>query len=225
MVFDRERQDTGLIENTSLLVWTTTPWTLTQQSVCGRASRVEYCVLRRRRDDGMLDRRVGIGQRRLPAKAGAKSDASNVGSMAASCSAMRYRASVRYYYDDAGRAEGNSNRAGRSTSYWRVVPADFVTIDSGTGIVHQCTSVWRSRFRRVAREAASASTAGQGPQLLCAVGPDGKFTAEAPEFAGRWVKDCDKDITRDLQAARIALSIRSSTCTSIRSAGGPIRIR
>ena len=30
--------------------------------------------------------------------------------------------------------------------------------------------------------------------------PDGKFTDEAPEYCrGRWVKDCDKDIIRDLK--------------------------
>ena len=36
--------------------------------------------------------------------------------------------------------------------------------------------------------------------LINAVAPDGKFTAEAPDYHGRWVKDCDKDIIRDLQA-------------------------
>ena len=40
---------------------------------------------------------------------------------------------------------------------------------------------------------------GDGPELLCAVGPDGKFTAEAGEFAGRWVKEADKDIARNLR--------------------------
>ena len=37
--------------------------------------------------------------------------------------------------------------------------------------------------------------------LINYVGPDGKFTDEAPEFVrGRWVKDCDKDIIRDLKS-------------------------
>ena len=30
---------------------------------------------------------------------------------------------------------------------------------------------------------------GEGPELICAVAPDGKFTAETPEYQGRWVKD------------------------------------
>ena len=45
-----------------------------------------------------------------------------------------------------------------------------------------------------------ASSTDEGPELICAVAPDGKFTAEAPEYCrGRWVKDCDKDIIRDLK--------------------------
>ena len=41
---------------------------------------------------------------------------------------------------------------------------------------------------------------GDGPTLINAVGPDGKFTDEGPEYCrGRWVKDCDKDIIRDLK--------------------------
>ena len=35
--------------------------------------------------------------------------------------------------------------------------------------------------------------------MICAVAPDGKFTAEAPDFQGRWVKEADRDITRDLR--------------------------
>jgi len=35
--------------------------------------------------------------------------------------------------------------------------------------------------------------------LLCAVGPNGKFTSEAPDFEGTWVKDADKPITRRLR--------------------------
>jgi len=55
-------------------------------------------------------------------------------------------------------------------------------------------------------------------------GPDGMFTADAPDYQGRWVKDCDRDIIRDMKAAA-SCSTRSSTCTTTRSAGGPKRTR
>ena len=31
------------------------------------------------------------------------------------------------------------------------------------------------------------------------VAPDGTFTAEAPDYQGRWVKDCDRDIIRNMK--------------------------
>src|SRR4029077_16932858 len=39
----------------------------------------------------------------------------------------------------------------------------------------------------------------QWPQLICAVGPDGKFTADAQGYEGIWVKDADKQIIHDLK--------------------------
>ena len=38
------------------------------------------------------------------------------------------------------------------------------------------------------------------PWLLCPVTPDGKFTALISEYQGRWVKDCDRDIIRQMKA-------------------------
>ncbi len=40
---------------------------------------------------------------------------------------------------------------------------------------------------------------GDRPELLCAVGPDGKFTDEFAEMKGTWVKDADKSLTRSLR--------------------------
>jgi isoleucyl-tRNA synthetase len=41
--------------------------------------------------------------------------------------------------------------------------------------------------------------AGEGPPLLNAVAPDCTFTADAPDYMGRWVKDCDRDIIRRMR--------------------------
>ena len=82
---------------------------------------------------------------------------------------------------------------------WMVVPATFVTTDSGTGLVHIAPAFGEDDFSLLLREQALFN-AGDGPKLLNAVGPDGKFTDEAPEYVrGRWVKDCDKEIIRDLK--------------------------
>ncbi|NOY41981.1 MAG: class I tRNA ligase family protein [Planctomycetes bacterium] len=81
---------------------------------------------------------------------------------------------------------------------WRIVPAGFVTTESGSGIVHQAPAFGEVDYD-VLRDQ-KVRFEGDGPQLINCVAPTGKFTDEAPEFVrGRWVKDCDKDINRDLK--------------------------
>ena len=38
------------------------------------------------------------------------------------------------------------------------------------------------------------------PMLINCVAPDGTFTDEFPTMSGRFVKDCDRDLTRDLRS-------------------------
>ena len=42
-------------------------------------------------------------------------------------------------------------------------------------------------------------TTGYRPMLLNPVLPNGSFSAAVPDYEGRWVKDCDKDIIHDLK--------------------------
>jgi isoleucyl-tRNA synthetase len=83
------------------------------------------------------------------------------------------------------------------------VSADFVAIDSGTGVVHQAPAFGEVDYEVLQRERKRFDTHQARSEdyldLINPVGPDGKFTAEAPDYAGRWVKDCDRDITRDLR--------------------------
>ena len=78
------------------------------------------------------------------------------------------------------------------------MPATFVTTDSGTGVVHQAPAFGEVDYDVLTAER-GRFVDGQGPQLICAVAPDGKFTAEAPDYEGRWVKEADKDISRELR--------------------------
>jgi len=73
---------------------------------------------------------------------------------------------------------------------YRVVAADFVTLDTGTGIVH-IAPAFGVDDNRLARE--------QGLAFLQLVEPDGKFAADAGPVAGMYFKDADKVIMRDLK--------------------------
>lgn len=73
---------------------------------------------------------------------------------------------------------------------WEVIPADFVTTDSGSGIVHIAPGYGADDF---------AAAKAHGIGFLQLVGPDGKFAPSAGDFAGRFCKEADRDIIRNLK--------------------------
>ena len=78
-----------------------------------------------------------------------------------------------------------------------VVAADFVTTDSGTGIVHVAPAFGEVDYGVLMAE--QPRFVSGGPELLNCVAPDGTFTDTFPMGSGRFVKECDRDITRDLR--------------------------
>ncbi|MEX2560507.1 MAG: isoleucine--tRNA ligase, partial [Pirellulales bacterium] len=182
--------------DTALLVWTTTPWTLPNNQFAAVHPDIEYSTVIDAEDgkkliiaSALVDEIASKTGRQLKVEA-AYAGAKLLG--------RRYVPPFDYYYRTAGNAEGRLAAGGRQAVAWRVVAADFVSIESGTGVVHQAPAFGEVDYDVLAAEAARF-VPGEGPQLICAVGPDGKFTDEAPDYAGRWVKDADKDIHRELR--------------------------
>ena len=81
---------------------------------------------------------------------------------------------------------------------WRVIEADFVTTDSGTGIVHIAQAFGEVDYSVLMAERERFEN--KLPMLINCVAPDGTFTDEFPTMSGRFVKDCDRDLTRDLRS-------------------------
>ncbi|CAH1424400.1 unnamed protein product [Lactuca virosa] len=73
---------------------------------------------------------------------------------------------------------------------FRVVADDYVTSDSGTGIVH-CAPAFGEDDYRVCME---NQIINKGENLIMAVDDDGCFTERITDFSGRYVKEADKDI-------------------------------
>ena len=107
----------------------------------------------------------------------------------------RYQPPFDYYYKTDRNKQGKLCDGETQHVAWRVLSADFVTVDTGTGIVHQAPAFGEVDYDVLLRQQ-SLFKEGQGPQLINAVAPDGKFTAEAPDYQGRWVKDCDRGLPR-----------------------------
>jgi isoleucyl-tRNA synthetase len=167
---------------TSLLVWTTTPWTLPSNSFAAVHPEVEYALVR----DGE--------QRLIVASALREALAEKVGRelpvertlRGAELVGRRYIPPFDWYASSMEKAD-----------LWRVVAADFVELSAGTGVVHIAPAFGEVDFELLQGERRSQPDL----PLLCAVRPDGAFDPEvAPApHAGRWVKGADRDLTRELK--------------------------
>jgi isoleucyl-tRNA synthetase len=86
---------------------------------------------------------------------------------------------------------------------WRIFPAPFVTTESGTGIVH-IAPAFGEDDSEIRGMATFLKVLVLGPDvtvpLICPVAPNGKFTSEAQDYEGIWVKDADKQIIHDLKS-------------------------
>ncbi len=80
---------------------------------------------------------------------------------------------------------------------FRVVPAEHVTLDAGSGIVHMAPAFGEEDF--VVGQA-------EGLPVFCPVDAEGRFTAEVAPYAGQHVKAADRRIIADLKAAGALLS-------------------
>jgi isoleucyl-tRNA synthetase len=181
--------------DTSLLVWTTTPWTLPSNQFAAVNPQLEYSIVEE------ADGRKLIVASALVEEVGAKAAEpfKVVGTLGGGdLVGRRYRPPFDYYYRAQGERTGELLSGGRQHVAWRIVPAAFVTTDSGTGVVHQAPAFGEVDFDVLVSEQ-KRFVEGQGPELICAVAPDGKFTDEASDYRGRWVKEADKDIARDLR--------------------------
>jgi isoleucyl-tRNA synthetase len=91
---------------------------------------------------------------------------------------------------------------GRQHALWRVLHGDFVTLDAGSGLVHEAPAFGEVDFN-LFQEDRKRFENPDGIPFLCSVAPNGAFTADMPKYAGRWVKDCDKEIIQEMKQRKV----------------------
>jgi isoleucyl-tRNA synthetase len=201
---------TGVVD---LLVWTTTPWTLPSNMYAAVHPELDYVLVRWTNEDGKVDERLSLLADALVPSVETKTKRKAEileHYKGAKLLNLRYIPPFDFYYDKLGKKTGTLKNNGEaavnsppstlhSPLYWRVISADFVTTDTGTGIVHQAPAFGEEDFE-VGRREAERFVDGEKPELLFCVGPDGKFTDVAAPYAGQWVKDSDKIIIKDLKS-------------------------
>ena len=162
-----------------LLIWTTTPWTLPENLMMCAGAAIDYVAVRDVTDDA---KPVYImAKARLPHIFKKPEQYEVVAEFKGTeLKGASYEPIFPYFADK--KAEGA----------FRVLNDDYVTTDDGVGIVHIAPAYGEDDFR-VCKEAG----------MLAMVDPldaSCNFTDQVPEYAGRFCKDCDKDIIKRLKA-------------------------
>ncbi len=163
----------GEFEGAKLLIWTTTPWTLTSNLAVMVGEDIDYVVVSQ---DGV---RYILAEPRLSAYARELGEAEVTWrGKGADLVGLTYTPPFSYYL-------------GHEKAF-RVVPAEFVTTTDGTGLVHTAGAFGEDDKIVTDRE---------GIEPVMPVGKDGKFTFPVVEYEGLQVFDANLQIIDDLKAA------------------------
>ena len=179
----RERQDPAITVRfelerasgeelpTDALVWTTTPWTLVSNLALAVGPEIEYAVFEL---DG---RRLILGEATAAKYESLLAEARRVGSLRGEeLIGRRYQALFPFFED--------------ARDSFRVLSADFVDTEEGTGIVHLAPG-----FGEEDLEVCQAA----GLPVVCPMDESGRFTSEVPPFEGQHVFDTNSPIIRELK--------------------------
>ncbi len=179
----------------SLLVWTTTPWTLPANQYVAVRPEYDYVQVRDEVHGSLI--LAGALRETIAAKLGRDLPVEKE-LTGADLLDRAYHPPFDYFYPqykdlEVRTAEGQTHKA-----LWRVLAADFVELDTGTGLVHEAPAFGEVDYE-LFRTVNAAYVNGDQVPLLSPITPDGKFTAEVPDVEGQFVKDADKPLIRLLR--------------------------
>jgi isoleucyl-tRNA synthetase len=210
LISDERTKELGL-DGASLLVWTTTPWTLPGNQFAAVHPELDYAVVvdESRSFDKLIIAKALVESIKEKVKREFRIERTIEGNK---LYGLNYSPPFNWYRDqvdlgsrkllghltDFGKNIPSASSIGEGALYWRVIANVFVTTDSGTGLVHIAPAFGEIDYDMFLRQRPKFSP-GEGPELFLPVDSDGKYNQDAPpQYRGRWVKDCDKDIVRDL---------------------------
>jgi isoleucyl-tRNA synthetase len=160
--------------DTSLLVWTTTPWTLPANVAVAAGENVDYVKVHRELDEGeewlilaeaLIDKVFGDEKVTVVERFKGKE-----------LKGVQYQPLFTFLPTE------------KPAHY--VILGEFVTTEDGSGLVHIAPAFGQDDMQ-VSQE--------NDLPVLCTVAPDGSFISEVKDWAGLFVKDADPLITKNLE--------------------------
>lgn len=163
--------------DTSLLVWTTTPWTLPGNVAVAAHPDIDYVLIERKCENGDLDGTEKLVLAKALVPVVFKDEEVKVLSEFKGKQLRGKKYQPLYTFLPTEKPA------------YRVVMADFVTIEEGSGLVHQAPAFGADDMQVALDE---------DLPILMTVAPDGTFIPEVRQWAGKFVKDADPFIIEDL---------------------------
>jgi isoleucyl-tRNA synthetase len=162
-----------------LLIWTTTPWTLVSNAAVAVDPELTYV----RAKTGPLEAPVVLAEALVERVLGAAHPDADVKVLdrfpGAALDGVRYEPPFPYLGREVYGERGHS-----------VLLGDFVTADDGTGLVHTAIAFGEDDFQLGQR---------YGLNVVNPVRLDGTYDERIGKYAGRFVKDADRDLIEDLR--------------------------
>ncbi|HLR25184.1 MAG TPA: isoleucine--tRNA ligase [Fodinibius sp.] len=174
-------------EDTYFLAWTTTPWTIISNMALAvntqldyvkiklsEGDRTEYYIMAEDCIDGVIDQDFEIVDK----------------FKGRDLIGRTYEPVFNYAKEAADKSEA-----------WRVIAADYVTTDEGTGVVHTAPAFGADDYETCKKV---------DIPMFNPIDADGRFTELVPDFEGEWFKDADKGISRAIKDKH--LMYKHETC-------------
>lgn len=178
-----------LPEDTCLLAWTTTPWTLPSNLALTMGAEIEYALIeyenahyiiavprldayfKEEKTKGKTEETNSVEYKIIWKKKGAELEG------------LRYEPLFSYFKNLAANDDGLNTEKEQGT--FRVLLGDFVTTEDGTGIVHTAPGFGEDD-NRVCKTYRLPT--------VCPVDAECRFTNDVKDYVGLFVKDTDKQI-------------------------------
>jgi isoleucyl-tRNA synthetase len=161
--------------STSLLVWTTTPWTLPGNVAIAAHPNVDYVTVERKESGGEGTEKLILAKSQIESIFGDEEVKIVSEFKGKQLKGKRYQPLYTFLPPDK--------------PAYRVVLADYVITNEGSGLVHQAPAFGADDMQTAIDE---------DLPILMTVAPNGTFIPEVKQWAGRFVKDADPFIIEDL---------------------------